>query len=80
MKIWVRILAIKPERFWVDCSSKTSDLRDEDFLLQPQRDAYYDTEVEKKEKEKETIKAQAKKGPAYIKRVITHSSFLFASK
>ena len=75
MKIWVRILAIKPERFWVDCSSKTSDLRDEDFLLQPQRDAYYDTEVEKKEKEKETIKAQAKKGPAYIKRVITHSSF-----
>ena len=74
-RIWVRINQIKPDRFFVECTSKSSDLIDSDWNLKPQRDAYYDTELEEKDKEKSTVQAQAKKGSTYIRRVITHSSF-----
>ena len=74
-KIYVRITAIKPDRFFVECTCKSSDLKDNDWKLKPQKDAYYDTEMEDKDQEKQNIQAQAKKGPAYVKRVITHSAF-----
>merc|ERR1719422_2095562 len=74
-RVWVRINQIKPDRFFVECTSKSSDLVDADWNLKPQRDAYYDTELEEKDKEKSTVQAQAKKGSTYIRRVITHSSF-----
>ena len=62
-------------RFFVECTCKSSDLRDNDWKLKPQKDAYYDTELEDKDKEKEHAQAQAKRGPSYTKRVITHTSF-----
>ena len=74
-RIYVRIIKIATDRFYVECSSKTSDLRDENWELRPPRDTYYDTEVEDKDREKQKSQTQAKKGSMYIKRVITHSSF-----
>ena len=74
-RIYVRITAIKPDRFFVECTCKSSDLRDNEWKLKPQKDAYYDTELEDKDKEREHAQAAAKRGPAYTKRVITHTSF-----
>ena len=74
-RIYVRLLAIKSDRFYVECSSKSSDLRDEDWNLRPTKDPYYSDELESKDKEKQSSQAQQKRGTTYIKRVITHSSF-----
>ena len=74
-RMYVRIKKIVPEKFFVECVSKTSDLRDKDWEYKPMRDPYYDTEAEKNDKAKEENQAQAKKGSTYIKRVITHSAF-----
>ena len=74
-RIYVRLLAIKSDRFYVECSSKSSDLRDEDWQLRPTKDPYYSDELEQKDKEKQNTQAQQKRGTTYIKRVITHSSF-----
>ena len=73
--MYVRIKKIIPERFSVECVSKTTDLRDKDWELRPQRDTYYDDKTEEEDKNKEEGQAKAKKGSTYIKRVITHTSF-----
>ena len=74
-RMYVRIKKIIPEKFFVECVSKTSALRDSDFELRPARDDYYDEKAEKNDKAKEESQAKAKKGSTYIKRVITHSAF-----
>ena len=74
-RMYVRIKKIIPERFSVECVSKTTDLRDKDWELRPQRDTYYDDKTEEEDKNKEEGQAKAKKGSTYIKRVITHTSF-----
>ena len=74
-RMYVRVKKIIPERFSVECVSKTTDLRDKDWDLRPQRDSYYDDKAEQDDKAKEEGQAKAKKGSTYIKRVITHTSF-----
>ena len=74
-RMYVRVKKIIPERFSVECVSKTTDLRDKDWEMRPQRDSYYDDKAEQDDKSKEEGQAKAKKGSTYIKRVITHTSF-----
>ncbi|XP_072949426.1 transcription elongation factor SPT6 [Epargyreus clarus] len=70
-----RILKIDVERFSVDCSSKTSDLRDKNNEWRPARDPYYDQESEDKDVRKDTEAKQTKERMQYVKRVIVHPSF-----
>ena len=73
--MYVRIKKIIPEKFFVECISKTSDLRDKEWTQRPKRDVHYDDDAERNDKSKEENQAKAKKGSTYIKRVITHSAF-----
>ena len=74
-KIYVRITKIIPERFQVDCISKSSALRDENWEFKPMKDSYYDDEAEQKDNEKQKTQAKAKAGSTYIRRVIVHPAF-----
>ncbi|XP_017879018.1 transcription elongation factor SPT6-like [Ceratina calcarata] len=73
--IHCRITKIEVDRFSVECTSKTSDLLDENHEWRPQRDVHYDTEAEEKDlkTEEETKKVQQRR--TYVKRVIIHPSF-----
>ena len=74
-RVYVRILKILPERFSVDCISKSSALRDEEWEYRPERDAYYDEKAEEADTEKRKDKEKKKQGTSYTRRVIVHPAF-----
>ncbi|XP_076670314.1 transcription elongation factor SPT6 isoform X2 [Andrena cerasifolii] len=73
--IHCRIIKIEVERFSVECASKTSDLVDKNHEWRPQRDIYYDTEAEEKDKKVEEDTKKGQQRQTYVKRVIIHPSF-----
>ncbi|KAH8341802.1 hypothetical protein KR074_006796 [Drosophila pseudoananassae] len=74
--IHVRIIKIDIDRFSVDCSSKTADLKDVNNEWRPRRDAFYDFVTEEQDNRKATdAKAKALKRKTYARRVIAHPSF-----
>ncbi|XP_071094189.1 transcription elongation factor SPT6-like [Haliotis cracherodii] len=75
MTIHTRITKIDIDRFQVDMTCKSSDLHDKEGTWKPQRDVYYDCDVEKKDIEKEQEKKKQQARQTYIKRVIVHPSF-----
>ncbi|XP_001355099.4 transcription elongation factor SPT6 [Drosophila pseudoobscura] len=74
--IHVRIIKIDIDRFSVDCSSKTADLKDVNNEWRPRRDAFYDFVTEELDNRKVTdAKAKALKRKTYARRVIAHPCF-----
>ncbi|KAH8266384.1 hypothetical protein KR038_000011 [Drosophila bunnanda] len=74
--IHVRIIKIDIDRFSVDCSSKTADLKDVNNEWRPRRDAFYDFVTEELDNRKASdAKAKALKRKTYARRVIAHPSF-----
>ncbi|XP_017852674.1 transcription elongation factor SPT6 isoform X2 [Drosophila busckii] len=74
--IHVRIIKIDIDRFAVDCSCKSADLKDVNNEWRPRRDAYYDFVSEELDNRKVTeAKAKANKRKTYARRVIAHPSF-----
>ncbi|XP_034489678.1 transcription elongation factor SPT6 isoform X1 [Drosophila innubila] len=74
--IHVRIIKIDIDRFSVDCSSKSADLKDVNNEWRPRRDAFYDFVTEELDNRKVTdAKAKAMKRKTYARRVIAHPSF-----
>lgn len=73
--IHCRIIKIDPERFSVDCSSKSSDLLDRNGEWRPKKDHYYDEDLEDKEmKMQDETKKQAER-QQYTRRIIVHPAF-----
>nr|KAG5690166.1 hypothetical protein BaRGS_013623 [Batillaria attramentaria] len=75
MTIHARITKIDIDRFQVELTCKSSDLVDKDGQWKPQKDLYYDFDVEKAETEKEAEKLKQQARQTYIKRVIAHPNF-----
>ncbi|TDG44583.1 hypothetical protein AWZ03_008989 [Drosophila navojoa] len=74
--IHVRIIKIDIDRFSVDCSSKSADLKDVNNEWRPRRDAFYDYVTEELDNRKVSdAKAKAMKRKTYARRVIAHPSF-----
>lgn len=74
--IHVRIIKIDIDRFSVDCSCKSADLKDVNNEWRPRRDAFYDFVTEELDNRKVTdAKAKAMKRKTYARRVIAHPSF-----
>lgn len=73
--IHVRITKIDVERFTLDCSSKSSDLADNNNEWRPRKDQYYDQDAENRDNKKETDAKKQQQRQQYIKRVIVHPSF-----
>jgi transcription elongation factor SPT6 len=77
--IYARINYINIERFSVDLTSKSSDLRDDKERWRPVKDSFYDRTHEAddlNEIEKEKKVKQAAKERSFVKRVIAHPSFM----
>jgi transcription elongation factor SPT6 len=75
MNIHVRVTKILPDKGRVNCTSRTSALRDENEDFQRQKDDFYDTVAHKKAIDKLTGKLKLQQGTQYIKRVIIHPQF-----
>ncbi|KAL4223178.1 Transcription elongation factor SPT6 [Mactra antiquata] len=75
MMIHSRIIKIDIDRFQVDLTTKSSDLMDKDNQWKPQKDMYYDADLEKNEADKEEEKKKIQARQTYIKRVIAHPNF-----
>ncbi|XP_002036804.2 transcription elongation factor SPT6 [Drosophila sechellia] len=74
--IHVRIIKIDIDRFSVECSSRTADLKDVNNEWRPRRDNYYDFVTEELDNRKVSdAKARALKRKIYARRVIAHPSF-----
>ena len=77
--IYARILYINIEKFNVDLTSKSSDLRDEQERLRLPKDGFYDRKLESEDLldiDKEKKAKQAAQERSYVKRVIAHPSFM----
>jgi transcription elongation factor SPT6 len=77
--IYARIMNINIERFSVDVTSKSSDLRDDSERWRPLKDSFYDRTIEIEDvsdAEKEKQLKQAARDRSYVKRVIAHPSFM----
>lgn len=77
--IYARITNINIERFSVDLTCKSSDLRDDKERWRPVKDDYFDQSAETEdlaEAEKEKQLKLAAKERSYVKRVIAHPSFM----
>lgn len=73
--VHVRVTKIDVERFQADCSSKTSDLLDRNHEWRPQKDSYYDQDLEEMEMKKEDDSKKKQSRQQYTKRIIVHPSF-----
>lgn len=73
--VHVRVTKIDVERFQADCSSKTSDLLDRNHEWRPQKDSYYDQDLEDLEMKKEDDSKKKQSRQQYTKRIIVHPSF-----
>uniref|UniRef100_A0A8D8RJL4 Transcription elongation factor SPT6 n=1 Tax=Cacopsylla melanoneura TaxID=428564 RepID=A0A8D8RJL4_9HEMI len=73
--IHCRIIKIDTERFYVEATSRTSDLNDDNGEWRPPKDPYYDHAVEKKDKKTEEDSKKIKQRQQYVKRVIVHPAF-----
>ena len=73
--IHCRVMKIEPERFRVECTSKSSDLRDEKRKWRPKCDSFYDTEAEDKDNKAQDDSKKIEQRHSYIKRVIVHPQF-----
>eukprot|EP00096_Caligus_rogercresseyi_P013174 TRINITY_DN584_c0_g1_i1.p1 TRINITY_DN584_c0_g1~~TRINITY_DN584_c0_g1_i1.p1 ORF type:complete len:1752 (-),score=659.27 TRINITY_DN584_c0_g1_i1:156-5411(-) len=73
--LFCRIVKINPERFSVECISKSSALLDKDHEWKPAKDDFYDDEAQAKDLEQNSQKKKAQERQTYIKRVIVHPSF-----
>lgn len=73
--VHVRVIKIDAERFQADCSSKTSDLLDRNHEWRPQKDSYYDQDLEDMEMKKEDDSKKKQSRQQYTKRIIVHPSF-----
>ncbi|CAG5108685.1 Similar to Spt6: Transcription elongation factor SPT6 (Drosophila melanogaster) [Cotesia congregata] len=72
--IMCRVTKVDMDRFSGECSSKSSDLTDENNTWRPAKDSYYDLEAEEEDNRAlEEIKKD--KQQVYVKRVIIHPSF-----
>ncbi|XP_023245993.1 transcription elongation factor SPT6 isoform X2 [Copidosoma floridanum] len=74
-RIYCRIVKIEPERFGVEATSKSSDLADKNNDWRPQKDPYYDAEVEAKDNLVEEEAKKVSQRQMYVTRVIIHPSF-----
>lgn len=77
--IYARIVEITIDRFSVELTSKSSELRDDEERWRPRKDYYYDQSLEKEDQEEMDKEKRAKeeaKARAYVKRVIAHPSFM----
>ncbi|XP_014787232.1 transcription elongation factor SPT6 [Octopus bimaculoides] len=70
-----RITKIDIDRFQVELTCRSSDLRDKENNWKPQRDLYFDYEAEKSDAAKEEEKRKVQARQTYIKRVIVHPAF-----
>ncbi|KAI5718015.1 hypothetical protein M8J77_014950 [Diaphorina citri] len=73
--IHCRIIKIDTERFYVEATSRTSDLNDTNQEWRPPKDPYYDFTAEKRDKKTEEDSKKIKQRQQYIKRVIVHPAF-----
>lgn len=73
--VHVRVTKIDVERFQAECSSKTSDLLDRNHEWRPQKDSYYDQDLEDQEMKKEDDSKKKQSRQQYTKRIIVHPSF-----
>ncbi len=76
MTIHSRIKRIEPERFSVELTSKTSDLRDLNDQWKPKKDEFYDIRAQENDQIKlEEKKKKEEHKQTYTKRVIAHPQF-----
>ena len=73
--IHCRITKIEVEKFAVECTSKSSDLADKNHEFRPQKDPFYDSEAEEKDRMLEEDAKKSRQSQTYVKRVIVHPSF-----
>jgi len=73
--IHARILRINIEKFFVNLTCRSSDLLDLNNEFKPQKDYYYDHDLELEDKKAEEESKKKKKRQTYIKRIIVHPSF-----
>ncbi|XP_008558566.1 transcription elongation factor SPT6 [Microplitis demolitor] len=69
-----RVTKVDMDHFSAECTSKSSDLADENNTWRPAKDSFYDTEAEEEDKRVED-ESKKDKQQIYVKRVIVHSSF-----
>lgn len=70
-----RILKIDPERFWVELTTRTSDLVDAEGKWELRKDKYYDYELEQTELESQKNKKTKVQAKKYMRRLVTHDQF-----
>lgn len=76
MTIHARIMRIDPDRFSVELTSKTSDLRDASDKFKPPRDESYDQDTMRYDQSQlEKKKENENKRQTYQKRIIAHPQF-----
>jgi transcription elongation factor SPT6 len=76
MTIYARIRRVDPERFNVELTSKTSDLRDVKDQWKPPKDSYYDYKGQEDDQAKmDDKKKKEEHRQTYTKRVIAHPQF-----
>lgn len=75
MTLHARVSRIDIERFQVDLTCRSSDLRDERGEWTPPKDTYYDHETADSEKRQDEEQKEKISKSAYLKRVIIHPSF-----
>jgi len=72
--LYCRIEDIVFEKFYVEATSRTSDLADKDWVFKPKRDLYYDKFTESEHLAKLQEEKQRQR-PTFVKRVIVHPCF-----
>ena len=76
MIIHARIRELDPEKFRIDLTSRTSDLRDETDKWKPSKDPYYDYRSAQEDQERlDEKKKREQHKQVYTKRVIAHPHF-----
>ncbi len=76
MTINARITRIDPEKFSVDLTSRTSDLRDSRGVYRPQKDEFFDVRAADEDQFKlDEKKRKEEHKPTYQKRIIAHPQF-----
>ncbi|XP_043230112.1 transcription elongation factor SPT6-like isoform X3 [Amphibalanus amphitrite] len=73
--IFCRVVKIDIEKFWVECTCKSSDLADKNKEWRPARDPFYDADSETADRDAAETARKQKEAQTYLKRVIVHPAF-----
>ncbi|XP_037068025.1 LOW QUALITY PROTEIN: transcription elongation factor SPT6-like, partial [Pollicipes pollicipes] len=73
--IFCRVVKIDIEKFWVECTCKSSDLADKNKEWRPAKDPFYDVDAENEDRQAAEATRKQKEAQTYLKRVIVHPAF-----